>query len=247
MDVKYSQKNVVVNADPFRMRDLIGRGNLPEWYNRRLDNYKRDGTTLKVNLCLKALPTFTCLPQDKGQFVTTTHILPEGEDVIDILRKSYNDAKEGRLPEQPAIELYVHTTVDPSIQDNARHHNAAFFVEWVPYEIKGSTWEKEEERYVKHLLSLVDKYAPGFSDLVVDKFVLSPPKLEQHFGITRGHIHHVDNSFGFSDRLPYATPIKGLYSCSAGTHPGGSVIGCGGHNAAMRVIADLGLVNTPKL
>ena len=80
----------------------------------------------------------------------------------------------------------------------------------------------------------------GTSDLVVDTFPLTPPKVESYFGIRHGHIHHVDNSFGFSDRLPYAQPIGGLYSCSAGTHPAGSVIGAAGHNAAMRVLKDLG-------
>jgi phytoene dehydrogenase-like protein len=75
---------------------------------------------------------------------------------------------------------------------------------------------------------------------VSDTFPLHPQKIEKHFGIRHGHIHHVDNSFGFSDRLPYATPVGGLYSCSAGTHPAGSVIGAAGHNAAMRVAKDLG-------
>ena len=70
---------------------------------------------------------------------------------------------------------------------------------------------------------------------------LTPPDIERHFGITRGHIHHVDNGFGFDDRLPIATPVGGVYSCSAGTHPAGSVIGCAGHNAARRVLRDLGL------
>jgi len=126
------------------------------------------------------------------------------------------------------------------LQSNEKkNHSMALFVQWVPYELKGTTWEKEEDRYVDHLLSIVDKFSPGTSQLVVDRFILTPPKLEKYFGIHRGHIHHVDNSFGFSDRLPYATPIKGLYSCSAGTHPGGSVIGCGGHNAAMKVIKEL--------
>jgi len=75
--------------------------------------------------------------------------------------------------------------------------------------------------------------------LVAETFVLTPPKIEEHFGVTRGHIHHVDNSFGFADRLPYTTPIKGLYSCSAGCHPAGSVIGAAGHNSAMRIIKDI--------
>ena len=76
---------------------------------------------------------------------------------------------------------------------------------------------------------------------MVDTFPLHPAAIEKHFGITRGHIHHVDNAFGFSDRVPYRQPVDGLYSCSAGTHPAGSVIGAAGHNAAQRVLQDLGV------
>jgi len=240
---KVYAKTIVVNADPFRMRDMVGRENFKEDFNKRLDNYKKDGTTLKVNLCLKGLPKFTCLPEDKGQFGTTTHILPQVENVVEELQKAFHEVQEGKLPEFPSIEWYIHSTVDPSIQDAERHHNSALFVQWVPYEIKGSSWEKEEANYVKKLLAILDKFAPGTSDLVVDTFVLTPPKLEQHFGITRGHIHHVDNSFGFNDRLPYALPIKGLYACSAGCHPAGSVVGAAGHNSAARVLKDLGLAD----
>jgi len=230
---------VICNADPFRMRDLAGRNNLPNEYNQRIDNYIRDGSTLKVMIAFKELPKFKCLTENKGQFSSTTHILPQGENVIEEIKRAYNEMKEGKLPQFPAIEWYIHSTVDPTIQYDKKHHSAALFVQWVPFELKGTTWEKEEKKYVDHLLSILDQFAPGTSSLVVDTFVLTPPKLEKHFGITRGHIHHVDNSFGFADRLPYATPIKGLYSCSAGTHPGGSVIGCGGHNSAMRVLKDL--------
>jgi phytoene dehydrogenase-like protein len=145
----------------------------------------------------------------------------------------------GRLSEVPTIEWYVHTTVDPSLRDESGHHNSALFVQWVPYALAGTTWEAEESRYVQHLLSICDRFAPGTSDLVADTFPLTPPKVEKHFGISRGHIHHVDNSFGFSDRLPYATPVPGLYSCSAGCHPAGSVIGAAGHNAAARALGDL--------
>jgi len=228
----------IVNADPFRMRDMIGSTNLPSEYNARLDNYKRNGTTMKINMSLKGLPKFTCLQElNVGPHGTTTHILPQG-DVIEELRKCYKDVQEGKLPDFPAIEWYVHSTVDKSISDGV-HHSSALFVQWVPYELKGTTWEKEEDRYVKHLLSILDKFAPGTSQLVTETFVLTPPKLEKYFGITRGHIHHIDNSFGFADRLPYNSPIKGIYSCSAGTHPAGSVIGCGGHNAAMKVMKDI--------
>jgi phytoene dehydrogenase-like protein len=125
------------------------------------------------------------------------------------------------------------------VKDRDGHHSSALFVQWVPYELKGTTWANEEDRYARHLLSICDRFAPGTSDLVSDMMPLHPQSIEQYFGITMGHIHHVDNSFGFADRLPYQQPIAGLYSCSAGTHPAGSVIGCAGHNAANRILQDL--------
>jgi phytoene dehydrogenase-like protein len=235
---------VVCNADPFRMRDLLGRSLLPEAYNARIDAYRRDGTTLKVNLALRGLPRFSCGvafdgPEPLGG--PTIHLLPDEHEVLESLERSYADAQAGRLPAFPPIEWYLHTTIDPTLQDDRGHHSGALFVQWVPYTLAdGKRWQDEEEPYVRHLLSICDRFAPGTSDLVVDTFTLTPPKIEEHFGITRGHIHHVDNSFGFADRLPYAQPIAGLYSCSAGTHPAGSVIGCAGHNAAGRILRDLG-------
>ena len=74
----------------------------------------------------------------------------------------------------------------------------------------------------------------------MDVFPLSPKGIERHFGMTSGHIHHIDNGFGFADRVPYRFGLPGLYSCSAGTHPAGSVIGAAGHNAARAVLSDLG-------
>jgi phytoene dehydrogenase-like protein len=232
---------VVSNADPYRTRALAGEAALAEGLSKRLDAMARDGSTMKVNLALSSLPQFTCLPEDKGQFGPTIHLLPDEAVVMASLRKAHEEAMAGRLPEFPAIEWYFHTPIDPSLKDAQGHHNAALFVQWVPYTLAdGKRWEDEEPRYVKHLLSICDRFAPGTSDRVLDTFTLSPPGIERHFGITRGHIHHVDNSFGFSDRVPYRFGRAGLYSCSAGTHPAGSVIGAAGHNAARAVLADLG-------
>lgn len=231
---------VVAGADPFRVQGLVGRESLPAEYNSRLDGYRRDGSTFKVNLCLRGLPRFTCLPENRGQFGTTIHLLPDERDVLRSLHESFEDVKAGRLAEFPTIEWYIHTTIDPTLQDKEGHHNSALFVQWVPYELAGTTWEAEEDGYTRHLLSICDRFAPGTSDLVVDVFALHPQKIEQHFGITRGHIHHVDNAFGFADRVPYRTPIAGLYMASAGCHPAGSVIGAAGHNAAQCVLRDLG-------
>lgn len=231
---------VVVNADPFRLRELAGTTNLSADYNTRLDGYQRDGSTFKVNMCLRELPRFSCLPEDRGQYGTTIHLLPDEHEVLHSLRSAFADVQAGRLAEFPTIEWYIHTTRDPSLRDAHGHHSAALFVQWVPYTLKGTTWEAEEDRYVAHLLSICDRFAPGTSELVEDVFALHPQKIEQHFGITRGHIHHIDNTFGFADRLPYTTPVQGLYAASAGCHPAGSVIGAAGHNAALRVLKDLG-------
>jgi phytoene dehydrogenase-like protein len=230
---------VVAATDPFRLRQLVGEQNLGSSLNEKLDSWKHYGTTMKVNLALTDLPTFSCLPERRGQHGATIHLLPE-DDVLGSLQRTYAEVKAGRLADFPTIEWYIHTTVDPSLQDPAGHHSSALFVEWVPYEIAGSSWDVERAGYVEKLLSICDRFAPGTSDLVADTFALAPPDIEAHFGMTRGHIHHVDNAVAFADRMPYSVGISGLYAGGAGCHPAGSVIGAAGHNAAMRVLTDLG-------
>jgi len=234
-------KVVLSNADPFRTQALVGAESFPAWFNARLGDFPRTGTTMKVNLALDRLPTFTCLPENRGQHNATIHLLPQDRDVIGHIRRGYEKVRAGELADFPTIEWYIHTQADPTLQDDQGRHNSAFFVQWVPYELSGGrSWETEEPRYVDHLLDIAERFAPGFRNSVVDVFPLNPKKIEQHFGITHGHIHHVDNTFGFDQRMPYATPLAGLYSCSAGCHPAGSVIGSAGHNAAVRVIRDMG-------
>jgi phytoene dehydrogenase-like protein len=231
---------VVCNADPFRMRTMTGRDHFPESFNQHLDGLVRKGTTMKVNLALDRLPQFRCLRENRGQHNGTIHLLPPEDGILDAVRDAFASVQSGRLAEFPTIEWYIHTQADPSLQDSRGRHSSAFFVQWAPWEIAGSSWEAEEDRYVKHLFSIAEEFAPGFTASVVDTFTLTPPKIEQHFGMSWGHIHHVDNTFGFDQRVPYRTPVDGLYSCSAGCHPAGSVIGAAGHNAAQRVLRDLG-------
>ena len=230
---------VVLATDPYRLRELVGVSRLSPSVNEKLDGWEHVGTTMKVNLALRDLPTFSCLPERVGQHGATIHLLPE-DDVLGSLRSAYADVKAGRLADFPTIEWYIHTPIDPSLQDDAGNHSSALFVQWAPYDIAGSSWDAERERYVEHLLSICDRFAPGTSDLVVDVFALAPPDIERHFGITRGHIHHVDNAVSFADRMPYATGVPGVYAAGAGCHPAGSVIGAAGHNAATRVLRDLG-------
>jgi phytoene dehydrogenase-like protein len=238
-DRAIAAETVVVATDPFRLRQLVGAGALPSVINAKLDSWKQYGTTMKVNLALTDLPTFRCLPEQRGQHGATIHLLPE-DDVLGSLKRTYAEVKAGKLADFPTIEWYIHTTVDPSLQDSAGHHSSALFVQWAPYEIAGSSWDAERAGYVQKLLSICDRFAPGTSDLVADTFALAPPDIEAHFGMTRGHIHHVDNAVSFADRMPYFTGISGLYAGGAGCHPAGSVIGAAGHNVAVRVLTDLG-------
>lgn len=238
---RIATKVVVSNADPYRTRGLIGKDRLPAALSQRLDEVQRPGTTMKVNMALRKLPTFTCLPEDRGQYGATIHLLPDEHEVLASLRKAHADAMAGRLPEFPSMEWYIHTAVDGSLRDAEGRHNAALFVQWVPYELEGGrSWDDALPGYVKQLLSICDRFAPGTTDLVEDTFALSPKGIERHFGITYGHIHHVDNSYGFDERMPYRFGVPGLYLASAGTHPAGAVIGAAGHNAAEAVIKDLG-------
>ncbi|GAA4448364.1 phytoene desaturase family protein [Phytohabitans houttuyneae] len=230
--------NVVLGAcDPYRLIELLPDGALPAPLAARMAEVRRPGTTLKVNLALSDLPRFTCLPADApSPFGATIHLLPYQDSPMASLRAMWTDVVAGRLPAEPTIEWYLHTTVDPSLQDEGGHHSSALFVQSVPATIT----DEQVPSYVEHLLSICDSYAPGSSALVADAFPLTPSGIERHFGITGGHIHHIDNTVSFTDRMPYATGIDGVYAGSAGCFPAGSVIGAAGHNAAMRILRDLG-------
>ena len=238
---------VVLGAcDPFRLADLVGAddpASVPVALAERLERIRRPGSTLKVNLALRALPRFPCLPEDAPTpFGSTIHLLPDAlGQPLEALRTMWREVEAGALPDFPTIEWYVHTTVDPSLQDPAGHHSSALFVQSVPFAPKAGRWDDLLPSYVDRLLAVCDQFAPGTSQLVADTFALTPPGIEAHFGITGGHIHHVDNTIAFADRMPYASGVPGVYAGSAGCHPAGSVIGAAGYNAARRVLDDLEL------
>src|SRR5262245_50583752 len=145
---------VVSNTDPFRLRALVGADRFPDRFNAKLDGFKRTGTTLKVNVALDRLPVFRCLPEDRGQHRGTIHLLPPGPDVIGEIRRGVERVQAGELADWPTIEWYIHTAVDPSLQDDRGRHSAAFFVQWAPYELRNGNWDDEEARYVRHLFDI---------------------------------------------------------------------------------------------
>jgi phytoene dehydrogenase-like protein len=235
---------VLVATDPFRLPALLG-GDCPAELRSRVEGYveRSLGQTMKVNLALADLPRFAALPEPRGQHSTTVHLLPgpaADGSVLTALRRAFDAASAGRLDPLPPIEWYLHTLLDPSLRDEAGRHSSAFFVQGVPHNPAGSSWETEKGAYVERLIAFAERYAPGLSTLVVDVHALTPPEIESHFGIVHGNIHHLDNAVAFADRLPYRVGVDGVYAGAAGCHPAGSVIGCAGHNAAHAVLADLG-------
>jgi phytoene dehydrogenase-like protein len=237
----------LVNADPVRLVDLAGADVAGSDAVRVAELVReRPGTTLKLNLALRDLPRFTALPEPVGQHRGTIHLLPDLGDPLPALRTALDAALAGQVPDRPPIELYLHTAVDPSLSDPAGHHSGALFVQWVPNRPVAGDWDDLAGPTADRLLAQVDEVAPGTSDLVVDRQVLHPAAIERRFGITGGHIFHLDNSVSFTDRLPYRTATDGLYACGAACHPAGSVIGAAGWNAAGLALADRG-APTPDL
>jgi len=238
-------RTVVMSTDVFRVPDLLGDAT-PSVLRTRIDAYLEHsrGETMKVNLALSAPPTFAALPEPRGQHGTTVHLLPppaSDGSVLTAVREAFEAATAGRLDRVPPLEWYLHSELDPSLQDAAGNHSSALFVQGVPHVPAGTTWTAAKDGYVDRLLDLVEAYVPDLRAVLVDVHALSPPEIEAHFGITHGNIHHVDNALATTDRVPYRLGVDGLYAGAAGCHPAGSVIGCAGHNAAQAVLADLGL------
>lgn len=215
---------VVSSTDPFALRALVGDEHLSTEYVRKIDGFARRGASARVTLTLAKLPAFASLAEDRGQHRAVIHLLSGGDHPLAAVRAAFADADAGRIPAAPPMTCVFEGT------------QATLTLPWMPAEPVDTTWQAEEERFVRGILTIVDSFAPGTSALVTAAKV-SPP---------RGLPSHVDDTLVWSDRLAYATPIPGLYACGAGCAPAGGVFGLAGHNAAERVLADveLGLERT---
>ena len=234
-------KVVVAGCDAFRIPGLLG-DDCPHALRTRVSEWAESspGQTMKVNLALSGLPTFSALPERRGQHGTTVHLMPEHDgSLLDTLRDCFDGAAAGSLVPTPPLEWYLHSTLDPTLRDEAGRHSSALFVQGVPYTPAGSDWAAEGPAYVERILDLTERYAPNLRELLVEAQALTPTDIESYFGITHGNIHHVNPTFSFDERLPYALGVPGVYAASAGCFPSGSVIGAAGHNAARQILEDL--------
>ena len=232
---------VLSNADPKRtFLTLVGRAALPPGLAREIDRFKCLGTSFKLNLALGELPSYRALPgiSPGPQHMGTTHIAPSVEHV----ERAWDDAKYGRPSREPLLEITIPTTYDPSLAPPGKHL-MSIFVQYAPYRLAEGCWRDERERFADRVIDLLAEYAPNVPNAIEHRHILSPLDLEEQFGLTGGNIFHGEMSpeqLFFLRPLAgwarYATPIRGLWLCGSGTHPGGGVMGAPGHNAAREVL-----------
>ena len=217
----------------------------PDDFNRRIKNYKCGSGTFRMNVALDELPNFTCLNQERATPDHLTGGIVIGHSV-DYLDKAFLSAKQHGWSTEPIVEMLIPTTLDDSLAPKGKHVASLFCQQFTPEFSDGRSWDDEREKAADTIIDTVEKYAPGFKKSVLARQILSPLDLERTFGLTGGDIMHgvisLDQLFSNRPMLghaDYRAPIKGLYMCGAGTHPGGGVTGAPGHNAAKEILKDI--------
>ena len=230
---------VVSNADPKRtFLGLVDSSELAADFVRDVAAIRMDGPSGKVNFVLAEEPRVNGMPESRTQpqrsLFTLVPTLAEAED-------NYNAAQRGDLPERLWVDCVLASNVDATLAPEGRHMLTCF-VQYLPYRLKGG-WDARREELGDRVTELIGQFAPNVPGAVVARREFSPPDLEARFGITEGNIFHGDialQQMFFMRPLPrwanYATPIRGLYLCGAGTHPGGGVTGAPGYNAAHAIL-----------
>jgi phytoene dehydrogenase-like protein len=238
---------VVANVGPRLLYDhLIDPAVLDPDFLRRVRGFKCGSGTFRMNVALSELPDFSCLP---GRSVAEHHqsgivIAP----TLDYMDQAYQDARRTGSSVAPIVEILIPSTVDDTLAPAGAHVASLFCQQFAPELPGGRSWDDERERAADLIIDTVDAYAPNFKASVLGRMILSPLDLERKFGLIGGDIAQGQMSL---DQLwsarpilgngNYRGPLKGLYMCGAGTHPGGGVTGAPGHNAAKEILADRSL------
>ncbi len=226
---------VVSNADPRRTLMMLGDAADTGW-REKVERVPIEGCTLKLNVHLRALPNFTARPganepHHYGQINTP---LTKEE-----WNAGYAAARRGELPDHLWCELYFQSVHDASVAP-AGTHAMSVFAQYVPYKFARGTWDARREEVRALALKSLARFCSNIPDAVIDCQVLGPPDIEEKVGLSGGHIFQGEclPPYMWANRLAPRTPMPGIYLCGACTHPGGSVIGINGRNAAMAVLKD---------
>jgi phytoene dehydrogenase-like protein len=239
----FRSATVVSNLNPkLLFQRLVDPGHLPEDFRDRIHTYRNGSGTFRMNVALSALPRFTCLPEP-GDHLTAGIILAPSLAYMD---KAYDDARHHGWSREPVVEMLIPSTLDDSLAPQGAHVASLFCQHVAPALPNGASWDDHREEVADLMIDTVDRYAPGFKTSVVGRQALTPLDLERVFGLTGGDIMHgrleLDQLFAARPVLGhghYRAPLRGLYMCGSGTHPGGGVTGAPGHNAAREILRDL--------
>lgn len=239
---------VAANVGPALLyRKLVDEADLSPEFRRRMAGYKTGSGTFRMNVALSELPDFTVLPGSaRAEHHTAGIIIAPGMDYMD---RAFDDARAFGWSRQPIIEMKLPTTVDDSLAPPGQHIASLFCQQFAPELPDGRSWDDERNDAADHIIDTVDRHAPNFKRSVIARQIHSPLDLERKFGLIGGDIFHgrmsLDQLWAARPVLghgDYRGPIRGLYMCGSGTHPGGGVTGAPGHNAAHEILRDRGLI-----
>jgi phytoene dehydrogenase-like protein len=227
-------KAVLSSADPrTTFLGLLGAPELTPRISRRLRSLKLRGSTATVHLALNGLPTFTAA-SDPQRLSGPIVICPS----VDYAERAFNDAKHGRLSEQPVLEARIPSLLDPSLAPSDRHA-MTITVRYAPYKLTDSNWDVARNLVADRAIQTLAHFAPDLESQISDRHVITPLDYERDYGLAEGSEMH--GQMGLDQLLlmrpvpgfvGYRSPIDGLYLCGAGAHPGGGVTGAPGYNAA---------------
>jgi phytoene dehydrogenase-like protein len=225
---------IVSNADPRRTLSLLGAAAPGQW-RARLEAWDVRSPVVKLNCGLVRLPRFTAGGRAGHDVYRATVVLSTG---IDDTQAAFEVCRHGR-PAPDWCELYFQTAYDRTVAPPGRH-TMSVFCQYAPYTLESGDWDDRREEIAGSILDRIALFAPDVRECVEYWDLLGPPDIEARVGLTGGHIFQGSCLPGqmWQRRLAARTPVDGLYLCGAATHPGGSVIGINGRNAAMAVIAD---------
>jgi phytoene dehydrogenase-like protein len=234
---------VLSNADPHvTFLQLVAPADLETDFRQDIANLHMRGCSAKINLALDALPDFTAYPgaQLGPQHRATMHICPS----MDYVERAWEEAQAGRPSAQPLLEITIPTAYDDSLAPPGKHL-MGIFVQYAPYSLRQGDWDQCKEQFADRCIDILAEYAPNIRHIIMHRQIISPLDLERDYALTGGNIFHgemtLDQLFCMrpvAGWAQYRTPIRGLYLCGSGAHPGGGVMGAPGHNAAQVVLAD---------
>jgi len=220
---------------------LLPAGALAPEFLTRMQRWRNGSGTFRMNVALSALPSFSALPGD-GDHLTAGIILAPGLAYMD---RAFHDARDRGWSREPIVEVLIPSTLDGSLAPEGAHVASLFCQHVAPELPDGKSWDDYREEVADLMIATVDRFAPGFAKSVVGRQILSPLDLERQFGLLGGDIFHgaltLNQLFSARPMLGHADyrgPLRGLYHCGSGAHPGGGVTGAPGHNAARAILAD---------